>query len=120
MFARVAVQSPFAIDATLPMHQQQIARAGENWRPTAFYFEWAHWDMRSRLEGLVLGEYMKELYELFEGAGYEMIGGEVWDSTDWNGWRNRTGLILEAMFPADDGSGEAPDGLDEWLVDVKD
>ncbi len=27
------------------------------------------------------------------------MGGEVWDSTDWASWRNRTGLMLEALFP---------------------
>ena len=115
LFGRVAVQSPFAIDVMLPMYEQMIARAEGAPRPEAFYFEWAHWDMRSPGEGLVLGEFMEDLYDLFRGAGYDVIGGEVWDSTDWAGWRNRTGLILEALFPAD-GAVELPAGLKRWLV----
>jgi enterochelin esterase-like enzyme len=115
LFGRVAVQSPFVIDVMMPMYRQMIAREAATSRPTAFYFEWAHWEMRSRLEGLVLGDFMRELYEFFAGEGYDVIGGEVWDSTDWAGWRNRTGLILEALFPS--GSGNARVGLGPWLVE---
>ncbi len=118
LFARVAVQSPFAIDATLPMHREQLARASSAPRPTALYFEWAHWEMRSRLEGLELADYMRDLYEIFVDAGYDVIGGEVWDSTDWAGWRNRTDLVLEALFPS--ASGDAPTGLAGWLVERAD
>ena len=119
LFGRVAVQSPFAIDATLPMHRHQIARAESAPRLLAFYFEWAHWDMRSRLEGLVLGDYMQDVFELFKGAGYPLVGGEVWDSTDWNGWRNRTHLILEVLFPGANSGEQAANELDRWLVDPK-
>lgn len=117
LFGRVAVQSPFAIDAMLPMYQGMIDAAAEAQKPSAFYFEWSHWDMRSRLEGLVLKEYMEDLYDLFVGAGYDVVGGEVWDSTDWGGWRSRTGLILEALFPSE--SGDARAGLERWLVEAE-
>ena len=85
LFSRVAVQSPFAIDAMLPMYEQQIARAASSPRPSKFYFEWARWDMRSKGEGLDLGVFMEDLYELFQDAGYELVGGKVWDSTDLGG-----------------------------------
>ena len=29
------------------------------------------------------------------------MGGEVWDSTDFGSWRNRTDVLLEALFPRD-------------------
>ncbi|MEM1248731.1 MAG: PQQ-binding-like beta-propeller repeat protein [Acidobacteriota bacterium] len=114
LFARVAVQSPFAIDAMLPMYRRQIEAAREAARPAAFYFEWSYWDMRSRLEGLVLKEYMRDLYELFSASGYDVIGGEVWDSTDWAGWRNRSGLVLEALFPS--ARGDARSRFERWRV----
>lgn len=117
LFGRVAVQSPFAIDVMLPMFQGQIDRAADAPRPESFYFEWAHWDMRSLGEGLVLGEFMEDLNELFVAAGYDVTGGEVWDSTDWAGWRNRTGLILEVLFADPDEA--APEELGLWLVDEK-
>ncbi len=118
LFARIALQSPFSIDAMLPMFSQQIESARSAPPPVAFYFEWAHWDMRSRGEGLVLGEFMRDLYDLFVDAGYDLIGGEVWDSTDWAGWRNRTGVVLEALFPASPGG--QPEELDAWLVEPLD
>ena len=51
----------------------------------------------------------------FVSAGYDVVGGEVWDSTDWSGWRNRTSLILEVLFG--DAADARPAGLEAWLVE---
>ncbi len=114
LFGRVALQSPFVLDATMPIHVRQIEANAEGPRPSRFYFEWARWEMRSRGEGLDLGDSMAELFALFADNGYEPVGGEVWDSTDWAGWRNRTGLVLEFLFPREGGG--PPRGLEPWLV----
>ena len=41
---------------------------------------------------------LRERWGLEEG-GYGLVGGEVLDSHGWGGWRNRTDLVLEALFP---------------------
>ena len=48
-------------------------------------------------------------------CGFDPIGGEVWDSTDWASWRNRTAVLLEALFPArGDGT---PAELARWVTE---
>jgi hypothetical protein len=40
-------------------------------------------------------------WALLRERGYDPIGGEVWDSTDFGSWRNRTDVLLESLFPLD-------------------
>jgi hypothetical protein len=42
------------------------------------------------------------------------MGGEVWDSTDWGSWRNRTGVMLEALFPL----AGTESGLTAWQTEA--
>jgi hypothetical protein len=38
-------------------------------------------------------------WDLLSDKGWQPIGGEVWDSTDFASWSNRTDVLLEALFP---------------------
>jgi hypothetical protein len=40
-------------------------------------------------------------WELFQTKGWKPMGGEVWDSTDFASWRNRTDVLLESLFPVE-------------------
>ena len=116
LFGRVAVQSPFAIDAMLPMYQRQIDAASDAPRPEAFYFEWAHWDMRSRLEGLVLKDYMRDLYDLFVAAGYEYRGGgdaKLWALAPPDGSQSG-GRLVRLNEPSDDARPDPPKLQARW------
>ena len=41
-------------------------------------------------------------WNFLRGKGWKPVGGEVWDSTDFGSWKNRTGLLLQALFPLGD------------------
>ena len=46
--------------------------------------------------------------DLLRERGYDPIGGEVWDSTDFGSWRNRTDVLLESLFPMDAATATVP------------
>ena len=49
-------------------------------------------------------------WDLLIEKGWSPIGGEVWDSTDWASWRNRTDVLLEALFSLEG----ADSSLEDW------
>ncbi len=49
----------------------------------------------------------RRVWNLLRERGWTPMGGEVWDSTDWASWRNRTDVLLESLFPLE-GDGPSP------------
>jgi hypothetical protein len=41
----------------------------------------------------------RRVFEGLSEAGVPLAGGEVVDTTDWKSWRNRTHILLGALFP---------------------
>lgn len=80
------------------MYQCQIDVVVDVFCFEVFYFEWVYWDMCSCLEGFVFKEYMCDFYDFFVRFGYDVVGGEVWDSMDWVGWCNCIGFVFEVFF----------------------
>ena len=60
------------------------------------------WDLTSPHEEMNQRKFSRWGWDLFTEKGWEPIGGEVWDSTDFASWANRTDVLLEALFPLED------------------
>ena len=82
--------------------------------PLRIYLEWGRWDLISPHENMNMRAWAREAWNLLRDRGWEPVGGEVWDSTDWASWRNRTGVMLGTLFPME---GVEPD-LAAWQTDA--
>ncbi len=67
--------------------------------PMRIYLEWGRWDMISPHEGVDFRQSSRWAWDYFVERGYQPTGGEVWDSHDYSSWSNRTGVMLQALFP---------------------
>ncbi|MDH3403539.1 MAG: PQQ-binding-like beta-propeller repeat protein [Acidobacteriota bacterium] len=63
------------------------------------YLEWGKWDLTSPHEEMNQRKFSRWAWDLLSEKGWQPIGGEVWDSTDFASWANRTDVLLEALFP---------------------
>ncbi len=63
------------------------------------YLEWGKYDLRNPDEAWDMGKQSAEFAELLNRKGRQVEGGEVHDGTGWSSWRNRTDLLLAALFP---------------------
>ena len=99
------------------IHFEEVALrygTGAETLPMRIYLEWGRWDLISPHEEMNMRASSRHAWELFRERGWSPLGGEVWDSTDWASWRNRTGTMLEALFPA---AGEETGGsLQSWAT----
>ena len=82
--------------------------------PMKIYLEWGRWDLISPHEEMNFRASSKWAWDFLSEKGYEPIGGEIWDSTDHASWANRTGIMLEALFPLSGEEASAPSGLSAW------
>jgi outer membrane protein assembly factor BamB len=82
--------------------------------PMRIYFEWGRWDLVSPHEQMNFRASSRWAWDALLERGYAPVGGEVWDSTDFASWRNRTGLLLEALFPISGSTGGEPSALAAW------
>jgi hypothetical protein len=99
LFGVLGVQSFYALEAQMDMLRQALGEADASMLPLRIYFEWGRWDLISPHENMNMRHWSREAWNLLRARGWKPIGGEVWDSTDWASWRNRTGVMLEALFP---------------------
>ncbi|MCH7689351.1 MAG: hypothetical protein IH899_22195 [Planctomycetes bacterium] len=67
--------------------------------PLRVYIEWGEYDLRSPDEVWDSRASIRSLAEYLRKRGHDVIGGEVHDGTGWSSWRNRTDVMLEALFP---------------------
>ncbi len=101
-FGALGMQSFFFLEGG--MRQGILGAVGEKTAaetPMRIYLEWGRWDLRSPHEGYDFRDASKWVFELLTDKGYAPIGGEVWDSTDHSSWSNRTGVMLNALFPVE-------------------
>jgi hypothetical protein len=94
--------------------REAVASTPVDKRPTPLYYEWGHWELRSPNEGWDVGNEAGQMYDILRSAGVDVVGGEVWDTTDWASWRNRTDLLLRSLFPGQEGA--EPRDLPAWLT----
>jgi outer membrane protein assembly factor BamB len=99
-FGLLGVQSLFLVEGP-PMDAllKTVGDADASTLPMKIYFEWGRWDLISPHEEMNQRKFSRWGWDLLSGKGYEPIGGEVWDSTDFASWANRTDVLLEALFP---------------------
>lgn len=110
LFGAFAVQSMYLLDAQMAALEAAIGDATAATVPLDIYLEWGHLDLVSPHEEMNMRRSSRWAWRLFEERGWRPLGGEVWDSTDVGSWRNRTAVLLEALFDRDD----RLDGLDRW------
>jgi hypothetical protein len=98
-FGVLGIQSFYALEEPMDELLESIGEAEASTVPLRIYFEWGRWDLISPHENMNMRGWSREAWNLLRDRGWEPIGGEVWDSTDWASWRNRTGVMLGALFP---------------------
>ena len=108
-FGKVGVQSLFMLEGQQSQFEGVISEMSAEEAPMDVYLEWGRWDLISPHEEMNFRASSKTGWELLSEKGWRPVGGEVWDSTDFASWRNRTGVVLGALFPRP-GSGERLEG----------
>ena len=111
-FGRLGIQSHYSLTEITTELVEAMGDARASTMPLRIYFEWGRWDLNSPHEEVDFRASSREVHDLFTERGWEPIGGEVWDSTDFASWRNRTDVLLESLFPLE-GEGPSP-GLAAW------
>jgi hypothetical protein len=111
-FGRLGLQSHFAVDEMISGLLEAMGDTRASSVPLRIYLEWGRWDLWSPHEEFSFRESSREVWDLLRGRGWEPMGGEVWDSSDFASWANRTDVLLESLFPID--GGEASPRLALW------
>jgi outer membrane protein assembly factor BamB len=114
LFGRLGLQSLFLLEEETASLRDAVGSADATSLPLAIYLEWGRWDLTSPHEEMNMRQSSRWAWEFFREKGWQPIGGEVWDSTDFASWRNRTAALLESLFPLN-GPG---DSLAVWLTDA--
>ncbi len=96
-FGKVALQSPQLTHGFEDALMELIER--EPKAEVEFYLDWSRYEVRNLDAGVDLGVDSRRLAEALRAGGYEFVGGEAADSSGWAGWRSRTDVILETLFP---------------------
>jgi outer membrane protein assembly factor BamB len=109
-FGALGLQSLYLLEQQMEVIGGAVGDATAETVPLRIYFEWGKWDLISPHEEMNMRRSSKWAFDLFVSRGWEPIGGEVWDSTDFSSWSNRTGVMLQALFPLEG----APDTLSIW------
>lgn len=98
-FGAAAMQSVyFGLGAEDELESLIAAKANPELR---IYIDWSQFEERSVDTDFDIGKDSARLASLFETHGYRIDGGLVIDSYGWGGWRNRSGRLLSALFPAE-------------------
>lgn len=99
LFGILGVQSFYAVDEPMAEFRQAVGEANASTLPMRIYLEWGRWDLISPHENMNMRQWSRAAWDLLRERGWKPMGGEVWDSTDWGSWRNRTDVMLESLFP---------------------
>lgn len=110
VFGGAAIQSAFLGLGAGDALRERIAST--NPRAVRVYLDWNRYDARNIDRGYDFGRDSRALDAALREAGFAVSGGEVLDSYGWGGWRNRIGMMLAALFPADKEVGAAADRRD--------
>jgi len=99
VFGLLGIQSLFLLEDPLSGLLAAIGDSNASTLPLTIYLEWGRWDLISPHEEMNMRDFSRQAWDLFTDRGWQPIGGEVWDSTDFASWRNRTDVLLESLFP---------------------
>jgi hypothetical protein len=100
-FGRLGLQSHYAVDGMISQLLDAVGDARASTVPLRIYLEWGRWDLMSPHEEFSFRESSREVWGLLRERGWEPMGGEVWDSSDFASWASRTDVLLESLFPID-------------------
>lgn len=110
-FGVLGLQSHFALTGQRTAVEESLGAADARTVPMRIYLEWGRWDLKSpHEEEMDFRKSSRWAWDLLRERGFNPMGGEVWDSTDFGSWRNRTDVLLESLFPLD----EAADPFARW------
>ena len=113
VFGRLGIQSFYGIEQEMQDLTEAVGELSSSELPLRIYLEWGKWDLFSALEAADVRNSGRWLDTFLSQRGWQVIGGEMPDSTDFASWNNRTDLLLETLFPID---GEIPhEALRQWL-----
>lgn len=113
VFGRLGIQSFFGIEQEMKVLTETVGGLNAAELPLRIYLEWGRWDIFSAHEAADVRDSGRWLDTFLRRRGWQVIGGEVPDSTDFASWNNRTDLLLETLFPID---GKIPrEALRRWL-----
>ena len=113
VFGRLGVQSFFGVDQEIREVTELVGELDAKAMPLRVYLEWGQWDIHSAHEAADVRHSGRWLHGFLSQRGWQVIGGEMPDSTDFSSWNSRTDLLLETLFPIDD---EIPHGaIQHWL-----
>jgi outer membrane protein assembly factor BamB len=95
LFGKVATQSLFMLDLKddVPVLIESSAP-----QDLDLYIEWSRLDFKDEPRRDARAE-SRMIVEVLEEKGHRPVTREVADGTGWGGWRLRTDLILEILFP---------------------
>ena len=110
VFGAVGVQSMYLLTEQMKAVESAVGEHTGASIPMRLYLEWGRWDLVSPHEDMNMRASSRWAWDLFRERGWEPMGGEVWDSTDFASWANRTDTLLEALFPAEG----TESGLEAW------
>jgi hypothetical protein len=112
-FGRLGMQSLYLLDENKAALQEVTTELDARLHPVDIYLEWGRWDLISPHESMDFRASSRWGWEFLSAKGWPPVGGEVWDSTDFGSWRNRTDVLLEALFPIPVAEGS----LARWQTD---
>lgn len=104
-FGKAGMQSVYMLESQMERFEGLIGEATGESLPLDIYLEWGRWDLISPHEEMNMRQSGRWAWDLLRSKGWQPQGGEVWDSTDYASWSNRTAVLLEALFPLGQGSG---------------
>jgi len=94
---KVATQGGFFTEGAWGPIQGMLKTAKE--QPLEIYMDWGLYDLTSPLENWSVRVVNQRAVEELRKRGYAPKGGEAHDGAGWPSWRNRTGDLLQALFP---------------------
>ncbi|MEM7480379.1 MAG: PQQ-binding-like beta-propeller repeat protein [Acidobacteriota bacterium] len=99
VFGKLAMQSVFMLETGTERFEGTVGEATAATVPLDIYLEWGRWDLDSPHEEMDLRASSKRIWDFLRDRGWQPAGGEVWDSTDFGSWSQRTDLLLQTLFP---------------------
>jgi outer membrane protein assembly factor BamB/enterochelin esterase-like enzyme len=97
VIGKLGTQSAWLFEYAWVPLQDMVKSADE--QPLTIYMDWGRWDLSNHRENWNVGTINADVVATLRERGYDPAGGEAHDTTDWSSWRNRTGAMLEALFP---------------------
>ena len=110
IFGAIGVQSMYMLTEQMNTVEKAIGKQNADTLSMRIYLEWGRWDLISPHEEMNMRASSQWAWEMLKSKGWDPLGGEVWDSTDFASWGNRTDVMLEQLFPLDG----AESRLSDW------